>query len=67
MGDDLVDLPVMTRAGLAAAPADAAPEVVASAHWVSAKPGGHGAVREFIELVLKARGEWAPLVARLKA
>jgi 3-deoxy-D-manno-octulosonate 8-phosphate phosphatase (KDO 8-P phosphatase) len=67
MGDDLVDLPVLCRAGLSAAPADAAPEVAAEAHWVSTKPGGAGAVREFIELVLKARGDWAPLIERLKA
>lgn len=66
MGDDLVDLPVLSRAGLAAAPADAVPEVAAEAHWVSTKPGGRGAVREFIELVLKARGDWAPLLARLR-
>jgi 3-deoxy-D-manno-octulosonate 8-phosphate phosphatase (KDO 8-P phosphatase) len=64
MGDDLADLPVMARAGLTAAPADAAPEVAARAHWVSAHPGGHGAVREFIELVLRARGEWDAIVAR---
>jgi 3-deoxy-D-manno-octulosonate 8-phosphate phosphatase (KDO 8-P phosphatase) len=64
MGDDLVDLPVLARAGLAAAPADAVPEVAAEAHWISTQPGGRGAVREFIELVLKARGEWAPIVAR---
>ena len=50
-----------------AAPSDAAPEVAAEAHWVSTKPGGAGAVREFIELVLKARGDWAPLIERLKA
>ena len=64
MGDDLVDLPVMTRAGLAGAPADAAPEVTARAHWVSGYPGGRGAVREFLELILTARGEWDTLVAR---
>ena len=64
MGDDLADLAVLTRAGLAAAPADAAPEVAARAHWVSASRGGHGAVREFIELVLRARGDWDAVVAR---
>lgn len=58
MGDDLQDLPVIARAGLSAAPADAAEEVRAAVHWTSARPGGHGAVREFIELVLKARGRW---------
>ena len=64
MGDDLADLPIVTRAGLAAAPADAAPEVAARAHWVSRYPGGRGAVREFIELVLRARDQWDGLVAR---
>jgi hypothetical protein len=64
MGDDLGDLPVLARAGLAAAPADAAPEVAARVHWVSAHPGGHGAVRELVELVLKARDQWDAVVAR---
>jgi len=64
MGDDLADLPVLTRVGLAAAPADAAPAVLARAHWVSTRPGGRGAVRELIELVLRARGDWDALVAR---
>lgn len=64
MGDDLADLPVISRAGLAGVPVDAAPEVLAKAHWVSTKPGGRGAVREFIELILKARGQWDPLVVR---
>jgi 3-deoxy-D-manno-octulosonate 8-phosphate phosphatase (KDO 8-P phosphatase) len=58
MGDDLLDLPVMTRVGLSAAPADAAPEVLERADWVSTRPGGHGAVREFIEMVLRAHGRW---------
>ena len=58
MGDDLLDLPVLARVGLAAAPADAAPEVRARVHWVSRYGGGRGAVREFIELILRARGRW---------
>ncbi|MBF0310997.1 MAG: phenylphosphate carboxylase subunit delta [Magnetococcales bacterium] len=64
MGDDLVDLPVLTRVGLAAAPADAAAEVVARVHWVSGRRGGRGAVRELAEHILRARGEWDGLVAR---
>ena len=64
MGDDLADLPVISRVGLSAAPADAAPEVAARVHWVSAHPGGRGAVREFIEFVLRARDQWDGLVAR---
>jgi 3-deoxy-D-manno-octulosonate 8-phosphate phosphatase (KDO 8-P phosphatase) len=62
MGDDLLDLPVLARVGLAAAPADAAPEVIDSVHWVATRPGGQGAVREFIEMVLRAQGRWADVV-----
>jgi 3-deoxy-D-manno-octulosonate 8-phosphate phosphatase (KDO 8-P phosphatase) len=63
MGDDLLDLPVLARAGLAAAPADAAPEVRERVHWVSACTGGRGAVREFIELVLRAQQRWDGVVS----
>ena len=63
MGDDLLDLPVLTRCGLAAAPADAAVEVRAAVDWVSTAPGGRGAVRELIEVVLRAQGRWAAVVA----
>jgi len=62
MGDDLLDLPLLTRVGLSGAPADAVPEVRTRVHWVSVCPGGRGAVREFIELILKARGRWTSLV-----
>jgi 3-deoxy-D-manno-octulosonate 8-phosphate phosphatase (KDO 8-P phosphatase) len=65
MGDDLLDLPVLTRAGLSAAPADAVDEVRARVHWVSAHAGGRGAVREFIELILKARGRWSTTVSAI--
>ena len=58
MGDDLLDLPVIARAGLSGAPADAAPEVRERVHWVSRAGGGRGAVREFIELVLRAQDRW---------
>ena len=58
MGDDLNDLPALTRAGLSACPADAAPEVRAAVHYVAAAPGGRGAARELVELVLKATGRW---------
>lgn len=58
MGDDIIDLPVLARAGLSAAPADAAPEVRDRVHWVSAVGGGRGAVREFIEMVLRAQARW---------
>ena len=56
MGDDLTDLAVLAAAGLAAAPADAQPAVLAHVHWQSVHRGGEGAAREFCELVLAARG-----------
>jgi 3-deoxy-D-manno-octulosonate 8-phosphate phosphatase (KDO 8-P phosphatase) len=62
MGDDLLDLPVLARVGLSAAPGDAAPEVRGRVHWISQHPGGRGAVREFLEVVLRARGQWDGLV-----
>lgn len=58
MGDDLLDLPVLARAGLSAAPADGVAEVRGCVHWVSASAGGRGAVRELIETVLRAQGRW---------
>jgi 3-deoxy-D-manno-octulosonate 8-phosphate phosphatase (KDO 8-P phosphatase) len=60
MGDDLPDLPVMKIAGLALAPSDAAPEVKRAAGWVSRSPGGHGAVREAVEMLLRSRKVWPP-------
>jgi 3-deoxy-D-manno-octulosonate 8-phosphate phosphatase (KDO 8-P phosphatase) len=60
MGDDLGDLPAMRRAGLALAPRNAVLEVRGAAHWVSRRSGGGGAVREALELLLKARGAWPP-------
>ena len=63
MGDDLGDLALMRRAGLALAPANAAREVRSVAHWVSRNRGGGGAVREAIELLLKARNAWPPPTA----
>jgi 3-deoxy-D-manno-octulosonate 8-phosphate phosphatase (KDO 8-P phosphatase) len=58
MGDDLLDLPVLARVGLSAAPADAAQEVRDRVDWVSAAGGGRGAARELIELVLRAQQRW---------
>lgn len=62
MGDDLLDLPVLSRVGLSAAPADAVDEVRARVHWVSRHAGGRGAARELVEIVLKARGRWDAIV-----
>lgn len=64
MGDDLVDLPVLGRAGLAGCPADAVAEVIAASHWTSQSPAGHGAAREFIEVILKARGQWDDVLSQ---
>lgn len=58
MGDDTNDLPPMELAGLTACPADAAIEVRHAADFVSKYDGGHGAVRDFVERVLKAQGRW---------
>ena len=60
MGDDLPDLPLMRMAGIAMAPVDAAPEVRQAADWVSRSAGGHGAVREAVEWLLRSRKAWPP-------
>lgn len=58
MGDDFIDLRAMKISGLGAAPANAHPDVRIAADWVSSFDGGNGAVRELVELVLKAKGQW---------
>jgi 3-deoxy-D-manno-octulosonate 8-phosphate phosphatase (KDO 8-P phosphatase) len=63
MGDDVLDLPVLLRVGLAAAPADAVEDVRSRVHWVSRRNGGAGAARELIELILRAQGLWDSLLA----
>lgn len=62
VGDDLPDLPFLSQCGLAVAVGDAAPEVQAAADHVTAAPGGRGAVREAVEWLLKARGQWIGLM-----
>jgi len=64
MGDDLLDLPILRRVGLSAAPADAVKEVLAEVDMVTRARSGRGAVRELAELLLKAQGHWAKLMAR---
>ncbi|MBV9956806.1 MAG: HAD hydrolase family protein [Acidobacteria bacterium] len=64
IGDDVTDIPLMQRAGLACAVADAVPETLAAAHYVTNLPGGFGAVREVCELILKAQGHWSDLMKR---
>ena len=63
MGDDVVDLAVLSRVGLSAAPADAVAEVRARVDWVSGVAGGRGAARDLIERVLKAQHRWKAIVA----
>lgn len=63
MGDDIVDLAVLGRVGLSAAPANAVEEVRQRVHFVSQHDGGAGAVRELIELVLRAQKHWDRIVA----
>jgi 3-deoxy-D-manno-octulosonate 8-phosphate phosphatase (KDO 8-P phosphatase) len=58
IGDDLPDLPLLSRAGLAVAVADAVFEVKRAAHYITTVRGGEGAVREVVELILKAQGKW---------
>jgi len=60
MGDDLPDLAAMSRVGLALAPANAVAEVKRAAQWVARRRGGEGAVREAVEMLLKARRAWPP-------
>ena len=63
MGDDVVDLAVLARVGLSAAPGDAVPEVRSRVHWVSRAHAGNGAARELIELILRAQNLWDDVVA----
>jgi 3-deoxy-D-manno-octulosonate 8-phosphate phosphatase (KDO 8-P phosphatase) len=67
VGDDLPDLPVMRRVGLAIAVANAVPEIKAIAHRVTKRSGGDAAVREVIEFILKAQGKWLSTVPKARA
>jgi 3-deoxy-D-manno-octulosonate 8-phosphate phosphatase (KDO 8-P phosphatase) len=66
VGDDLPDLPLLSHCGLAVAVADACPEARADAHYVTRTPGGRGAVREAIELILRCQGRWQRAVERYR-
>ena len=67
MGDDIVDIAVLSRVGLAAAPADAVSEVRERVHWVAPSAGGAGAARELLELILRAQGRWEAIVRSFTA
>ncbi|MBW1980404.1 MAG: HAD-IIIA family hydrolase [Deltaproteobacteria bacterium] len=63
VGDDLVDVPVLKRVGLAVAVANAAPEVISCCHLLTSRPGGRGAVRQVAELLLRAQDLWQRVTA----
>jgi 3-deoxy-D-manno-octulosonate 8-phosphate phosphatase (KDO 8-P phosphatase) len=63
VGDDIVDLGPLKRAGLAVAVADGVAEAKAAAHLVTRAAGGHGAVREVVEMILQAQGKWDSFTA----
>ena len=67
IGDDLTDVVVMRRVGLPVATANARPEVKHRALYVTVQPGGQGAVREVIELILKAQGLWDEILKKYEA
>jgi 3-deoxy-D-manno-octulosonate 8-phosphate phosphatase (KDO 8-P phosphatase) len=62
VGDDVIDLPVMRKCGLAIAVKNARPEVKAEAHWITPHAGGEGAARDAVEYILKAQGKWKKAV-----
>ena len=63
-GDDLTDIPVMRRVGLAFAPANACPEAKRAAHYVTTARGGAGAVREIAEILMRAQGSWSNILKK---
>jgi 3-deoxy-D-manno-octulosonate 8-phosphate phosphatase (KDO 8-P phosphatase) len=67
IGDDLPDIPLMRRAGIAIAVGDAVPEVKEVAHYVTRALGGQGAVREAVELILKSKGIWGEMIDKARA
>jgi 3-deoxy-D-manno-octulosonate 8-phosphate phosphatase (KDO 8-P phosphatase) len=67
VGDDLPDLPILQRVGLAVAVGDAVPEVKRAAHFTTRALAGHGAIREAIELILKAKGIWQEMIDKARA
>ena len=67
IGDDLPDIPLLRRAGLAVAVGDAVPEVKAVAHYTTKALAGHGAIREAVELILKSKGIWKEMIDKARA
>jgi 3-deoxy-D-manno-octulosonate 8-phosphate phosphatase (KDO 8-P phosphatase) len=67
IGDDLPDIPLLRRAGLAVAVGDAVPEVKAVAHYTTKALAGHGAIREAVEVIMKSQGIWHAMVEKARA
>ena len=67
MGDDIVDLCLLTRAGLAISVPNGISEAKKAAHYVTKAAGGHGAVREVVEMILKAQKKWDRLITEYSA
>lgn len=67
VGDDLPDIPLLRRAGLAVAVGDAVPEVKKIAHYTTKAVAGHGAIREAVELILKSKGLWKEMIDKARA
>jgi 3-deoxy-D-manno-octulosonate 8-phosphate phosphatase (KDO 8-P phosphatase) len=64
ISDDLMELPILRRAGFAVAVSNAVDEVKQTAHYITRKTGGRGAVREVVELILRAKGLWDNVLNR---
>jgi len=67
VGDDLPDIPLMRRVGLAVAVGDAVPEVKKAAHYTTQAHAGHGAIREAVEVILKSKGIWEEMIDKARA
>jgi 3-deoxy-D-manno-octulosonate 8-phosphate phosphatase (KDO 8-P phosphatase) len=67
IGDDLIDLPVITKAGLSVSPADALPYIKSAVHYVSPLSGGEGVFRELADILLHAKGQLIPLIDTLSS
>lgn len=67
VGDDLPDIPLLRRAGLAVAVGDAVPEVKEIAHYTTKAIAGHGAIREAVEVILKSKGIWDEMIDKARA
>lgn len=67
VGDDLPDLPILRRVGLAVAVGNAVPEVKGVAHYTTKALAGQGAIRETVELILKSKGIWEEMLDKARA